>query len=51
MLSVYLFGNVLSGGVLAGAAGVFLGGGIYAYEGARLKRVADEKRNRKEKVG
>lgn len=44
MLSVYMFGNVLTGGVLLGAVGVFLGGGIYAYEGARLKRVGDERR-------
>ncbi|KAK2867817.1 hypothetical protein FQN49_003445 [Arthroderma sp. PD_2] len=38
ILSVYLFGNVLAVGVLAGAAMVFLGGGIYANEGARLRR-------------
>ncbi|KAF3481917.1 uncharacterized protein GIQ15_04676 [Arthroderma uncinatum] len=38
ILSVYLFGNVLTMGVLAGATMVFLGGGIYANEGARLKR-------------
>ncbi|KAM5443054.1 golgi uridine diphosphate-N-acetylglucosamine transporter [Microsporum ferrugineum] len=38
ILSVYLFGNVLTSGVLAGASLVFLGGGIYAYEGARLRR-------------
>lgn len=38
ILSVYLFGNVLTFGVLAGATLVFLGGGIYAYEGARLRR-------------
>lgn len=48
MLSVYLFGNVLSGGVLAGAVGVFLGGGIYAYEGARLKKANDEKWKKEE---
>ena len=30
LLSIWLFGNRLSGGVLAGAALVFLGGGLYA---------------------
>ncbi|KAK2803802.1 golgi uridine diphosphate-N- acetylglucosamine transporter [Onygenales sp. PD_10] len=40
ILSVYVFGNVLARGVLVGAAVVFLGGGIYGYEGARLRRKA-----------
>jgi UDP-xylose/UDP-N-acetylglucosamine transporter B4 len=51
MLSVHLFGNVLVSGVLVGAAAVFLGGGIYAYEGARLKKVGDQKRLGKQKAG
>ncbi|EEH43728.1 uncharacterized protein PADG_00017 [Paracoccidioides brasiliensis Pb18] len=40
ILSVYLFGNVLVGGVLVGAVLVFVGGGLYGYEGARLRRGA-----------
>ncbi|KAK2735755.1 golgi uridine diphosphate-N- acetylglucosamine transporter [Myotisia sp. PD_48] len=42
MLSVYLFGNVLTTGALAGAACVFIGGGIYAAEGARLRKKAQK---------
>lgn len=38
VLSVYMFGNHLSGGVMAGAALVFVAGGIYAWEGARLRQ-------------
>ncbi|EGD96179.1 UPD-GlcNAc transporter [Trichophyton tonsurans CBS 112818] len=45
ILSVYLFGNVLTFGVLAGATLVFLGGGIYAYEGARLRRQQSKDKN------
>ena len=37
LLSIYLFGNHLAGGVLAGAALVFVGGGLYGFEGARLR--------------
>ncbi|KAL1960671.1 hypothetical protein VTO42DRAFT_6501 [Malbranchea cinnamomea] len=51
ILSVYLFGNVLAPGVLLGAVGVFLGGGIYAYESARLKKINDKKALKKEKTG
>ncbi|KAF3013336.1 golgi uridine diphosphate-N- acetylglucosamine transporter [Penicillium rubens] len=40
LLSIYLFGNHLAGGVLVGAALVFVGGGLYGFEGARLRRVA-----------
>ncbi|PGH11813.1 hypothetical protein AJ80_06971 [Polytolypa hystricis UAMH7299] len=40
MLSVYMFGNVLVGGMLGGAAVVFGAGALYAYEGARLRRKA-----------
>ena len=50
ILSVYLFGNVLVTGVLIGAICVFLGGGIYAYEGARLKNLS-RKKALKEKSG
>ncbi|KAJ5186026.1 UAA transporter [Penicillium cf. griseofulvum] len=37
LLSIYLFGNHLAGGVLVGAALVFVGGGLYGFEGARLR--------------
>ncbi|KAJ5549727.1 hypothetical protein N7535_002336 [Penicillium sp. DV-2018c] len=40
LLSIYLFGNDLAGGVLLGAALVFVGGGLYGFEGARLRSVA-----------
>lgn len=40
LLSIYLFGNHLAGGVLVGAALVFVGGGLYGFEGARLRSVA-----------
>ncbi|OJD19779.1 hypothetical protein AJ78_00278 [Emergomyces pasteurianus Ep9510] len=40
ILSVYLFGNALTVGVLVGAMLVFAGGGLYGYEGARLRRQA-----------
>ncbi|KAL2003304.1 hypothetical protein VTN02DRAFT_4317 [Thermoascus thermophilus] len=38
LLSIYLFGNVLTTGVLVGAAFVFIGGGLYGFEGARLRK-------------
>ncbi|KAL2216874.1 putative UPD-GlcNAc transporter (Mnn2-2) [Thermoascus aurantiacus ATCC 26904] len=38
LLSIYLFGNVLATGVLVGAALVFIGGGLYGFEGARLRK-------------
>ncbi|KAL2840145.1 UAA transporter [Aspergillus pseudoustus] len=38
LLSIRLFGNSLSHGVLAGAVLVFVGGAIYGLEGARLRR-------------
>lgn len=37
LLSIYLFGNELAPGVLVGAAFVFAGGGLYGFEGARLR--------------
>ncbi|KAJ5359869.1 UAA transporter [Penicillium concentricum] len=40
LLSIYLFGNHLAGGVLSGAALVFVGGALYGFEGARLRSVA-----------
>ncbi|KKZ62972.1 hypothetical protein EMCG_02683 [[Emmonsia] crescens] len=43
ILSVYVFGNVLVGGVLVGAVLVFAGGGLYGYEGARLRKQAKGK--------
>ncbi|KAL3494185.1 UAA transporter [Aspergillus germanicus] len=38
LLSIRLFGNSLSNGVLAGAVLVFVGGAMYGFEGARLRR-------------
>jgi UDP-xylose/UDP-N-acetylglucosamine transporter B4 len=43
LLSIYLFGNHLAGGVLIGAALVFVGGGLYGFEGARLRSAAKRK--------
>ncbi|KAL4783867.1 UAA transporter family-domain-containing protein [Aspergillus varians] len=40
LLSIRLFGNSLSQGVLVGAILVFAGGAIYGFEGARLRRAA-----------
>lgn len=37
LLSIYLFGNQLAPGVLVGAALVFAGGGLYGFEGTRLR--------------
>ncbi|GLA60694.1 Golgi uridine diphosphate-N-acetylglucosamine transporter [Aspergillus tubingensis] len=37
LLSIYLFGNALSPGVLMGALFVFIGGALYGIEGARPK--------------
>ncbi|WEW58549.1 golgi uridine diphosphate-N- acetylglucosamine transporter [Emydomyces testavorans] len=48
ILSVYLFGNHLSTGVMAGAAVVFLAGGIYAWEGARLRKIQQMKAKKSE---
>ncbi|KAJ5622800.1 hypothetical protein N7490_011405 [Penicillium lividum] len=39
LLSIYLFGNHLGSGVLVGAILVFLGGGLYGFEGARLRKL------------
>ncbi|KAL3456665.1 UAA transporter [Aspergillus heterothallicus] len=38
LLSIRLFGNSLSYGVLMGAVLVFMGGALYGFEGARLRR-------------
>jgi len=43
LLSIYLFGNHLGSGVLVGAVLVFVGGGLYGFEGARLRKVATKK--------
>lgn len=43
LLSIYLFGNHLASGVLAGAVLVFVGGGLYGFEGARLRKMAMRK--------
>jgi UDP-xylose/UDP-N-acetylglucosamine transporter B4 len=40
LLSIYLFGNHLGSGVLVGAVLVFIGGGLYGFEGARLRKTA-----------
>ncbi|KAJ5689785.1 UDP-N-acetylglucosamine transporter yea4 [Penicillium macrosclerotiorum] len=44
LLSIYLFGNHLSPGVLVGAVLVFIGGGLYGFEGARLRRSSKKKK-------
>lgn len=36
-ISIWLFGNELPLGVMLGAAVVFAGGGIYAWEGTRMQ--------------
>ncbi|KAE8410580.1 UAA transporter family-domain-containing protein [Aspergillus pseudocaelatus] len=38
LLSIYLFGNDLAPGVLMGALFVFVGGALYGFEGARLRK-------------
>ncbi|KAJ5260487.1 UDP-N-acetylglucosamine transporter yea4 [Penicillium angulare] len=43
LLSIYLFGNQLGSGVLVGAVLVFIGGGLYGFEGARLRKNAIKK--------
>lgn len=43
LLSIYLFGNDLGSGVLLGAVLVFIGGGLYGFEGARLRKLATKK--------
>ncbi|KAJ5086289.1 UAA transporter [Penicillium alfredii] len=43
LLSIYLFGNHLAWGVLVGAALVFVGGGLYGFEGARLRNFSTRK--------
>lgn len=43
LLSIYLFGNYLGLGVLIGAILVFGGGGLYGFEGARLRQRAMKK--------
>ena len=43
LLSIYLFGNRLGSGVLVGAILVFVGGGLYGFEGARLRTAATKK--------
>ncbi|PGH13154.1 hypothetical protein AJ79_03861 [Helicocarpus griseus UAMH5409] len=48
ILSVYVFGNVLTGGVMLGAVLVFVGGGLYGYEGARLRRAAMKNKGKNE---
>ncbi|CBF84758.1 hypothetical protein AN8875.2 [Aspergillus nidulans FGSC A4] len=43
LLSIHLFGNALSKGVVMGAILVFVGGSLYGFEGARLRRAAQKK--------
>lgn len=50
LLSIYLFGNKLSGGVMLGAVVVFVGGGVYGVEGARLGRIRREKAEKERKA-
>jgi UDP-xylose/UDP-N-acetylglucosamine transporter B4 len=44
LLSIYLFGNHLGSGVLVGAVLVFVGGGLYGFEGARLRKTTKKAR-------
>ncbi|KAJ5212748.1 uncharacterized protein N7498_004394 [Penicillium cinerascens] len=44
LLSIYLFGNHLGSGVLVGAVLVFVGGGLYGFEGARLRKATKKAR-------
>lgn len=48
LLSIYLFGNQLSVGVLLGAVCVFGGGGLYGFEGARLRKRTEKFVSKKE---
>lgn len=43
LLSIYLFGNDLASGVLIGAVLVTIGGGLYGFEGARLRKTSLKK--------
>lgn len=43
LLSIYLFGNDLASGVLVGAVLVTVGGGLYGFEGARLRKTSLKK--------
>ncbi|KAI9370973.1 UAA transporter family-domain-containing protein [Aspergillus egyptiacus] len=43
LLSIQLFGNSLSHGVLVGAALVFVGGALYGFESARLTRASPKR--------
>lgn len=45
LLSIYLFGNQLAPGVLVGAALVFAGGGLYGFEGTRLREKSSAKKD------
>lgn len=45
LLSIYLFGNALAPGVLLGAVFVFVGGGLYGFEGARLRKTKNSVKN------
>ncbi|XHG08073.1 hypothetical protein AWENTII_011197 [Aspergillus wentii] len=38
LISIYLFGNDIAPGIFFGATLVFVGGGLYGFEGARLKK-------------
>ncbi|KAL4887908.1 UAA transporter [Aspergillus ambiguus] len=38
LISIHLFGNTLAPGVLVGALFVFVGGALYGFEGARLRK-------------
>lgn len=44
LLSIWMFGNVLSPGVLVGAVVVFTGGGIYGWESNRAGKEAERER-------
>ncbi|KAL4802640.1 UAA transporter [Aspergillus unguis] len=43
LLSIKIFGNALSHGVVVGAVLVFMGGAMYGFESARLRRAASKR--------
>ncbi|RAL06881.1 putative UPD-GlcNAc transporter (Mnn2-2) [Aspergillus homomorphus CBS 101889] len=43
LLSIYIFGNSLTPGVLIGATLVFIGGALYGFEGARGRKAPSKK--------
>jgi UDP-xylose/UDP-N-acetylglucosamine transporter B4 len=42
IVSIYMFGNAMATGVLLSAAVVFIAGGIYGFEGARIRKAKEK---------